>query len=139
MSTPFKVRIYEADSTFLIGEIVSLVVPTVDGMYGVMANHRDIVLAIVTGIMHYTLPDGSVVYASVSEGVMEILGGEVLIIADAIELPGEIDEAREREKEAAAKEALLQKRSIQEYKLAEATLKRAISRLTLKNRNDTID
>ena len=57
----------------------------------------------------------------------------MLILADSIERPEEIDENRARRSLAAAKEALLQKRSIQEYKMVQANLARALNRLNTKN------
>ena len=62
----FKVRIYEADSPFYEGEMESLVVPTIDGEYGIQARHRNLVIAIVPGIMKYRLPNEEMKTASVS-------------------------------------------------------------------------
>ena len=134
MSNTFKCHIYEADSTFFDGEIVSLVVPTIDGAYGVMANHRNIVLAIVPGICHFKHPDGTVEYAAVSEGMMTVEGNDVVLLVDSAERPDEIDAERAKQAEIAAIEARLQKKSIEEYYIAEASLKRAMSRLKLANR-----
>ena len=52
---------------------------------------------------------------------------------DSAEHPEEIDANKAREKEIAAREAMLQKKSMREYALAEASLKRAVSRLRIKN------
>lgn len=133
----FHVRIYEADRTFFEGEISSLTVPVFDGTYGVMAGHRNVVVAIVPGTLHFVTEDGTVKYASVSEGMMRIDDGDVLVLVDAAEYPEEIDEHRAEEEEAAAKEAMLQKRSLQEYVLAEASLQRAMNRLKVKHSHQT--
>lgn len=55
---------------------------------------------------------------------------------DTAERPDEIDAKRAKQDADAAKEALLQKKSIQEYRAAQATLARAISRLRVKRRSD---
>ena len=55
---------------------------------------------------------------------------------DTAERPEEIDAKRAKRDADAAKEALLQKRSIQEYRAAQATLARAISRLRVKRHFD---
>ena len=52
-TTSFKARIYEADSPFYVGELTSLIVPTVDGQYGIKARHRNLVVAIVPGVIKY--------------------------------------------------------------------------------------
>ena len=68
-----------------------------------------------------------------SAGLVKVEDNDVLILADSIERPEEIDENRARRSLAAAKEALLQKRSIQEYKMVQANLARALNRLNTKN------
>lgn len=128
----FKCRIIEADNTFYEGEIVSLVVPACDGEYGVLAMHQNVVVAIVPGLLKFQTEDGEWHDASVSDGMMRVEDGDVLVLVDSAEWPYEIDEARVRAKEAAAREAMLQKRSVREYTLAEASLKRAVSRLRIK-------
>ena len=57
--------------------------------------------------------------------------GDVLLLADSVERPEEIDAERARRAEARAREALLQKRSTQEYRGAQAHLARALNRLKL--------
>ena len=129
----FKARIIEADNTFYDGEMVSLTVPATDGEYGIMAMHQNVVIAINPGIVRFQLESGEWLEASVSDGMMRVEDGEVLILVDSAEWPDEIDEAKARAKEAAAKEAMLQKLSAREYALAESSLKRAVSRLRIKN------
>ena len=75
-----------------------------------------------TGLMGWT------VLATIAANI------EVLILVDTIERPEEIDINRARRDADAAKEALLQKRSIQEYHTAQANLSRALNRLQLGGR-----
>jgi len=134
----FRAQIYEADSTFYDGELESLIVPIADGQYGVKANHRNTVMAIVPGIMKYRLPDSEeLLTASVSEGMLRIEDGEVLILVNTLERPEEIDANRSRQRLEEAKEAMLQKRSLSEYYQAEAALKRAMIRLKVGESRNT--
>lgn len=55
------------------------------------------------------------------------------MLVDSAERPEDIDENRAKRAAAEAKEAILQKRSIQEYQQAQANLARAINRLRIKN------
>ena len=64
---------------------------------------------------------------------MKIENNEVLVLVDAAERPEEIDENRAKAEAAAAREAILQKKSIQEYHSAQTRLARAINRLKVKN------
>ena len=133
MRNTFHARIYEADSCFYEGELESLVIPTIDGEYGVLANHYNVCIAVVDGLIKYTLEGGEVKYAAVSTGMMRMEDNDVLVLVDSAEHPEEIDANKAREKEIAAREAMLQKKSMREYALAEASLKRAVSRLRIKN------
>lgn len=64
---------------------------------------------------------------------MKIENGEVLVLVDTAERPEDIDALRAKEAADAAREALLQKQSIQEYHMAQTTLARAIARLRVKD------
>lgn len=129
MEHTFKARIYEADSPFFEGELTSVVVPAIDGEYGVLANHRNVVIAIVPGNMHYTLPDGTVEYVIVSEGMMRVENNDVLILINHAERPDEVEANRAREKEEELIEARLQKKSVEEYLEAELLMQRTMAGL----------
>jgi len=131
----FMTHIYEADNNFFEGELVSLVVPVSDGEYGILAHHQNTVMAISAGMVRYTLADGTEKYAAVSDGMLRVENNDVLILVDSAEHPEEIDMERMRQKEAAMREAILQKKSIQEYYMAEASLRRAMNRLKVGSRH----
>ena len=126
---------YKADGVFYEGEAEYLSVPTNGGEYGVMAGHENVVVAVVPGILRYRLPGEEMKMASVSNGMMRVEDGQVLILVESAERPEEIDERRAEEEAAAAREAILQKRSIEEFSLAEAMLVRATNRLRVRRRN----
>lgn len=130
---PFPVHILAADHAFFEGECTSLILPTVDGQYGVLAGHSNAIGAIVPGTLTCRTAAGETLYAAVSAGLVKVEDSEVLVLVDAAERPEEIDKNRAERAAAAAKEALLQKRSIREYRLAEANLARAINRLRVKS------
>ncbi len=135
MAAAFEAKIYDAGSRFYEGEIVSLVVPSSDGMYGILAHHRNVVLNIVPGDMHYELPDGRVVNARISEGMLRVKNGEALLLATSITLPEDEEKRRERELKEEREEAQLQKKSIAEYKEAEIMLARAVHGLKVNLHN----
>ena len=132
---PFPVHILAADHAFFEGECTSLILPTVDGQYGVLAGHSNAIGAVVPGTLTCRTAAGETLYAAVSAGLVKVEDGEVLVLVDAAERPEEIDKNCGERAAAAAKEALLQKRSIREYRLAEANLARAINRLRVKSRS----
>ena len=133
--TEFSLRILAAERSFYDGKCVSLVVPITDGSYGIQANHRNMVAAIVPGIIEYSLPDGERVEAVVSQGILVVADNVVKVLVDSIETQDEIDLNRAKAAAEEAKEALLQKKSVQEYKSAQMRIAREMNRLKLKGRN----
>ena len=133
---PFKVKILASDHPFYEGECYSLTLPTTNGMYGIFARHSNMIAAIVPGTMHYRLREDEQLDAAISGGMFKIENGEVLVLADTIERPEEIDANRARRNADEAMEAMRQRRSIIEYRAAQATLARAMSRLRVKQRNE---
>ncbi|MCD8323276.1 MAG: ATP synthase F1 subunit epsilon [Oscillospiraceae bacterium] len=129
----FQIHILTAGRIFYEGPCESLVIPTLRGQYGIWAGHRDLISAVVPGSLLYRIPGQEMQEASVSEGLFKIEDGEVLVLVDSAERPEEIDENRARRAADQAREALLQRRSIVEYRSAQANLARAASRLRVKN------
>lgn len=84
----FPLRVLAPERTFFDGACTSLTVPSIDGMYGLMAQHEDIVLAIVPGKLALRDADGVEQIAAVSEGVLKMEHGEALVLVDTIERPG---------------------------------------------------
>ncbi len=130
----FDLKILEADSKFYDGKCVSLIVPTTEGLYGIQANHENMIAALVIGEIKYTLPDGSENYASVSNGLMKVENNSVLLLVESVESPDEIDENRSLEEEKQSRAELLEKKSLEEYKIAQARMARAINRLKIKKK-----
>ncbi len=133
----FYLKIYESDSAFYEGEAEIVVVPVEDGEYGVMANHENAVVAVVPGIMHYRPKGGEMCYASVGNGMLRVEKNDVLVLVETAERPEEIDEARARAAEEDAREQMLQKKSYQEYRMAEIQLERELARLQLLKYRDS--
>ena len=130
----FEALLLASDDTFYQGPCESLTVPTVQGAYGVLAHHSNTVTAVVPGELRYRLPGEETQIASISSGIMKIENNQVLILVETIERPEEIDSNRAKRAEEAAREALLQKQSIGEYKMTQAYLARALARLRVSGR-----
>ena len=101
----FNVHILAADHVFYEGPCESLIVPAPLGQMGILANHSNMVTAIVPGRMDYRLPGEHMQYAAVAEGLVKVENGEVLVLVDSIERPEEIDVNRAKRKAEEAEEA----------------------------------
>ena len=129
MAEAFHIHILAADRDFYQGQCVSLVLPTSDGSYGVLANHVPIVTAIVPGELTCQTTGGQTVTAVVSSGMARVENNDVLVLVGAAEKPEEIDEARARRAAERARAELLQKHSWHEHLQTQANLNRALTRL----------
>ena len=128
----FQVHILAADRTLYEGPCVSLTIPASDGERGILAHHASMMAAIVPGMVCWQQPGERMQLAAVSPGMVKVENTEVLVLVDSAKRPEEIDEARARREADQAREAILQKKSRQEYQLAQATLARALNRLRVK-------
>ena len=129
----FQVHILAADKTFYEGPCESLTIPTSDGEQCILAHHSSMIAAVLPGTLRYRVPGQPVQTAAVSPGMVTVEHNDVLVLVDSAERPEEIDEARAKREADQAREALLQKRSRQEYQVAQATLARALNRLRVKS------
>ena len=132
----FNVHILAASHTFYEGACTSLVVPTPHGQYGILAGHCNTISAVVPGKMEYRVPGQGKQIAAVSSGLVKVENNEVLVLVDSAERPEDIDALKAKRAADAAKEALLQKQSIREYRAAQMTLARAVARLRVKNSSE---
>ncbi|MBO4933992.1 MAG: ATP synthase F1 subunit epsilon [Clostridia bacterium] len=131
----FNLRILAADRPFYEGECAALRVQLEDGQYGVLAGHAPVVAAVVPGVMKYTLPDGNAETVYVSDGILRVNKDDVLVLTSTAERPDEIDAKRAERSMEAAREAILHRKTEEEYKQAEARLARAIARLKAKGKS----
>lgn len=129
----FHVQILAADRTFYEGPCESITVPTSDGEIGIWANHSPMIAAVQPGTLRFRTPDGKETTAATSPGMLKVEDNQVLVLVDSAERPEEIDAARAQREADEAREALMQKKSMQEYKMAQATLARAANRLRVKS------
>ena len=131
----FHLCILAADKPFYDGECVSLCIPTDDGIYGIQAHHHNIIAAIVAGTVSFKRTEkDDFEFAAVSQGIMKVEDGDVLILVDTAESPEEIDKNRAMLDAIEAREEILKKQSIEEYREAEARLARAITRIKTKGK-----
>lgn len=127
--TEFEIVIYAADKVFYEGTCLSIIVPIQGMQYGILAHHKNLISAVVPGIISAKLADGRRVYAAVSNGLLKIEEGKVMLLVYTCETLDEIDENRARQAEEDAKRKLREKLSRREFFLAQASLARALNRM----------
>lgn len=127
MST-FRLEIYTPTRRFFEGDTEGLILPILDGLYGVEAGHEPVVTAIEPGELRYKT-DGEWQIAAVTRGFAEITPDRTVLLVSAVEKPEEIDLKRAEAAAERARERLRQQESQREYASSKAALARAMARL----------
>ena len=125
----FYVHILAEDHVLVRGDCNSLVLPLIDGLYGIQAHHSSMISAIVPGVLSCTMADGTVFTAAVSNGLVKVEDNDVLVLVESAEKSGDIDSLRAKRDAEEAEAALRSHKTAMEYRIAQAALLRATSRL----------
>ena len=133
----FKLQIMASDHMVYEGDAGLVSLSTTEGSVGILAHHANVVMAIVPGLIEYEpAEDSEDTFGQtgrqtivVSDGLLKVENGEVIILVDTAERPEEVDEARAKRAEERAREALKRANSNREAELAGAELSRALSRI----------
>lgn len=125
----YKLQIMASDHMVFDGQAVSVVVPTTEGLAGILADHSNVVMAVIPGILEYQPEEGERQTVVVSDGLLKSENGEVMILVDTAERPEDIDEARANRARERALEELKRGKTAREHAIAGAELSRALSRI----------
>ena len=131
----YSLEIITPERVFYSGMVESLVVDTAEGQRGVWASHTPMVMALSEGAIRIS-EKGKWRICACSKGFLEVRPDSVIIIAQTVEWPGEIDIRRARESAARAQERLRQRQALREYLSTQASLARALARLSVADKND---
>lgn len=134
MAKTFQLEIIASDHPFYKGECEMFVFPGIDGEHGILARHQPMITCLSEGELKFQV-DGEWHYAAVSNGFVEIMPDHVVLLADTVERPEDIDINRANEARMRAEERLRQKQSIMEYYHTQAALNRAMNRLNVSKRH----
>lgn len=124
----FRLEIYTPTRSFFEGDAEGLILPILDGLYGVEAGHEPVVTAVEPGELRYKT-DGTWHIAAVTRGFAEITPEKAVLLVSAVEKPEEIDLKRAEAAAERARERLRQQESQREYASSKAALARAMARL----------
>ena len=109
-------------------DVDSIMAPAYDGYIGILPGHIPLVTRLNVGVLRIGI-DGEYTNMAVSEGYMEVTPSKVVVLAEAAELPEEIDVERALEAKRKAEELLangIERISVIQAQIA---LEKAINRL----------
>lgn len=130
--TTFPLKLLASDKVFFDGECSSLIVPSADGQYGILANHCNAVVAVVPGIAELKTADGEKITAFVASGIVKIENGKVLMLVESCENAKDVNEAWAKSALKEAKNEIARKESRFNVLSAEIKIARALNRLKAK-------
>ena len=126
----FTLKIVTPDRVFYQGEVSMVEFNTTEGEIGVLKGHVPTTVIISPGILTITEAEETK-EAALHAGFAEILQNEVVILAEIIEWPEEIDEERAKRARERAEERLRTKTPETDILRAETALQRAMARIHL--------
>lgn len=128
MATRIQLEVITPERAVLTEEVDSLILPGVDGLFGVLPNHQALVAALRVGPVIYR-KDGQREKLAVSGGFFEFARNRAVILADSAETAAEIDVARAQQAAERARRRLKDRRNQWDEVRARAALERALNRL----------
>ncbi|MGN0431834.1 MAG: ATP synthase F1 subunit epsilon [Lachnospiraceae bacterium] len=126
----FKLRIITPDRVFYEGDIEMVEFNTTEGEVGVLPGHIPMTVVIKPGILTITEAEGTK-EAALHSGFAEILPEGVVILAEVVEWPSEIDEGRAEAARQRAEERIKNHAPETDIARAETALQRAIARISV--------
>jgi F-type H+-transporting ATPase subunit epsilon len=128
-----RLEIVTPERTVYAKENVKMVIThAAKGDIGILPNHAPLISTLEPTIVRVKLGEDQEEKVAVSGGFLEVRSNQVTILAEAAELPSEIDVERAKAAKERAEKRLKQKEKIDAVR-AELSLKRALNRLKATN------
>ncbi|MCD8355284.1 MAG: ATP synthase F1 subunit epsilon [Clostridia bacterium] len=125
----FHLKIVTADGKFFDGEAERVLVRTIDGDVCILAKHMPYMTALGMGECRVTGSDGETRRAACMGGLLSVMNDEVTLVATTFEWAEDIDVSRAERARQRAEELLQKHIEARDLELAQAKLKRALTRI----------
>ncbi len=125
----FKLKIITPDRVFYEGNVIMVELTTTEGEIGILKRHIPLTAVIAPGVMYIKETEENIKVASLISGFVEILPGEVVILAEIVEWPEEIDTNRAEEARIRAERRLNERALGTDINRATLALKRSVVRI----------
>ena len=125
----FRLKIIAPERIFYEDDVAFVEFRTTEGDIGIYPGHIALTSIVAPGVIKIHTPSGDIREAALLDGFAEILADQVMILAEAVEWPEEIDVNRAKEAQIRAERRI--KNEDGDMDRAELALKRAIVRQRL--------
>ena len=130
----FRLQVVTPDGVAFDGDAQSVTVRSVLGDVCIMAKHIDYVTAIDAGVVKIKTADGEIRKCACADGFLSVTKDIVRIAATTFEFSEDIDLARAKLAKEKAEKRIEAHVSDADVQLAEAKLKRALTRIVVKEK-----
>lgn len=127
----FHLTIVTADGLYFDGEAQRVIARTIDGDVCILANHIPYLTALGMGECRVTGSNGETRRAACIGGMLSVHNNEVNLVATTFEWAEDIDVSRAERARQRAEELMRHHMDEREYELAQAKLKRALTRINV--------
>jgi len=134
LATKFQLEIVTPEGQRAAVEVDELLAPGHDGQLGILPQHTRYMAVLGVGEMTYRV-DGEWQVLAMAQGLMEVEGDRVIILAQTAELAHKIDVARAQLAKERAEERLAEPDADIDLERAQASLARALVRLQAASRH----
>lgn len=125
----FTLEIVTPSRTAFNGQVTSVTLPGSLGTFQVLVNHAPILSTLEVGSILVVEESGKTLKFATGGGTVEMLQNKMLLLADSLELPEEIDRSRAEKSADRARKRLAEKKAEVDVTRAEASLNRALNRI----------
>ena len=131
--TTFHLQVVTPDGCIFDGQAERVICRTIAGDVCILARHCDYCTALGMGEAHLVDAEGNRRRAACMGGVLSVMDGEARLVATTWEWAEQIDQERAEASKRRAEEILRQKNLDRyEYEMAQARLKRALVRTSIR-------
>jgi len=130
-----NLKIVQPHTIFIDTDFDQVIIPGVDGDFGVLEGHTPFVTQVRPGILTVINGEDSHEYA-IHDGFVTVENDKITIICETVEESDQIDIKRAEKAKARAEERLKAQKGDINYRRAEYALKRAVARIELANKKN---
>lgn len=127
----FKLEIVTPSKVVFNGDVISFSAPGVVGGFQVLFNHAPLLAEFGIGEIKLKKPDGNEEYFATGGGFVDVVDNKVLVLAESIERPSEIDITRAENAKERALKKMSEIKDENEQEIVRTELDRAINRIKI--------
>ncbi|MCL2123238.1 MAG: F0F1 ATP synthase subunit epsilon [Desulfovibrionaceae bacterium] len=130
MENTLQLEVVTPDKQVVSQAVEYVSAPGVEGEFGVLPNHVNLLSALAIGALRFNA-DGKSRHVFISGGFADVSNNTVTVLAEAAEAAEDIDQVRAQAARERAEKRLAEKAEKVDIARAEASMKRAVIRLNI--------